>query len=242
MKTNSINIKLIIIALILSSCSVDTIRVSPDHAIIYKQVDITDYNAIEIANDFTAYVTFSETEENIEIEANDNLQQHIIAKKIDNKLVVKLKNNINVKGNKTLNVYITTKSITDFSVVSDSKIYLETPLTTDYATINIAADSHFVGAVNTNRLTITAQSDAAAYLYGTTNELFAKLYADSNLSDFDLEVEDLKLEMTADCEANLSVNNTIDVKAFADCTLHYKGNPTIINEELVADSEIKRIE
>lgn len=241
MKSNRHHILLVIIALILSACSVETIRVSPNDDITYRDVNIVNYNAVEIANDFNAYITFSDTEESIQVEANTNLHKYITATKKGNKLIVKLKNNINIKGQETLNVYIITKSITDFTVAADSNIYLQNALTANSAKIKIAADSFFSGEVNVNNLELIATADAKADLYGYSDYLYAKLTADAKLTNYDLIVEDLKIKMTADCNANLSVTNTIDIDASADCTLRYKGDAAIIYEHLTADSRIIKV-
>ena len=70
MKTSRLYILLILSGFILSSCSVDTIRVDANDEVTYRNVYITDYSSIEIANGFTAYITFSNTEESIKIETN----------------------------------------------------------------------------------------------------------------------------------------------------------------------------
>lgn len=36
--------------------------------------------------------------------------------------------------------------------------------------------------------------------------------------------------MAADCDANLTVTNTMDIDATADCVLRYKGNSEIIQQ------------
>lgn len=242
MKTNRLYTLLALFTLFLSSCSVDTIRVTNDDLVTYRTVNIADYNAVEIASDFNAYITFSDTEESIEIEANDNLHDYIITRKEDNKLVVRIKNNVNIKGQETLNVYITTKSITDFSVAADSKIVLENALIENNAKIKVSADSFFSGEVHIDYLELKLSADAKADLYGNVGILNANLSADANLSDYDLQVEDLKMKMAADCDANITVTNTIDIEATADCTLRYKGDATIIYQKLTADSRIKKMD
>lgn len=242
MKTNRLYTLLVLFTLFLSSCSVDTIRVTNDDLVTYRMVNIADYNAVEIASNFNAYITFSDTEESIEIEANDNLHDYIITRKEDNKLVVRIKNNVNIKGQETLNVYITTKSITDFSVAADSKIVLENALIENNAKIKVSADSFFSGEVHVDYLELKLSADAKADLYGNVGILNANLSADANLSDYDLQVEDLKMKMAADCDANITVTNTIDIEATADCTLRYKGDATIIYQKLTADSRIKKMD
>jgi transcriptional antiterminator Rof (Rho-off) len=242
MKTNRLYTLLALLILLISSCSVDTIDVTNDDLVTYRTVNITDYDAVEIANAFEAYITFSDTEESIEIEANENLHNYIIAKKDNNKLVVRLKNNINVRGQETLKVHITTKSIKDFSVAADSKIILENALIEDNAKIKVSADSYFSGEVHVDYLEFRASADAKADLYGSVGLLNANMSADAKLSDYDLHVDDLKMKMSADCDANITVSNTIDIEAIADCTLSFKGNATVTHQKLTADSRIKKMD
>lgn len=243
MKSNRLYILLLLaISAILNSCSTETIRVTANNTITYRTVDINDFDTIEIVSNFNAYITFSDTEESIEIEANTNLHEYIIATKKDNKLIVKLKDNINVKGRETLNVYITTKSINHFSAVADSKIYLQNTLVTEAAKIKITADSYFLGEIEANSLELVATADARADLSGSCNYLHARLTADAKLSDYSLKVNDLKLRMTADCYVNLTINNSIDIEANADSILRYKGGAAIINEHLTSDSKVIKID
>ncbi|GAA3608134.1 DUF2807 domain-containing protein [Flavivirga amylovorans] len=242
MKTNRLYITLTIIGFILSSCTVDTIRVNANDTVTYRDIDIINYTSVEIANGFTAYITFSDTEESIKVEANENLHDYIIATQKNNRLVIRLKNNIRIKGKETLNVYITTKPINDFIVTADSQIYFENTLVEDDVKIKVTADSFFSGEIEADYLEFDAAADANADLSGYVNIMKAKLSGDAKLSGYDLQIEDLKMKMTADCNANITVTKTIDIEAIEDCTLRYKGNATIIRENLKEDSRIIKID
>ena len=241
METNRLFPVIALIALIFSSCSNDTIRVTSSDEVTFETIDISNFNSIEIANDINAYITFSETSELIEIEANSNLHQYIITRKDGDKLVVKLKNNINIRGNETLNVHITTNQINMFKALADAKIYLQNSLINNNAEIIISADGYFTGEVDINYLKVTASADAKVDLYGFVNTLSAKLSADSKLEDYDLVVNNLKIDMAADCKAELTVTETINIDAAADCILRYRGNAVITHQNLRADSKIKKV-
>ena len=239
MKTIRLYITLTFLGVIISSCSEDTVRVND--LVTYKDIYLTDYSSVKIANGFTAYITFSNTEESIKIEANENLHKHIIATKKNNKLVIRLKNSFKIKGKKTLKVHITTKSIKNFNVIADSQIYLKNTLIEDHVKIKITADSYFYGKMDVDYLELKMAADANAELFGFVNILKANLSADATLSGYGLQVEDLKLKMAADCNASATVTKTIDIEAFGDCTLSYKGNATIIHEKIKADSRLIKV-
>jgi hypothetical protein len=188
-----------------------------------------------------AYITFSDNEEYIEIEANENLHDYIIAKKDGDKLIVKLKNNINIKGRETLNVYITTPQIDRFEASADAQIHLQNALITTDAEIIVSADAYFTGEVDVDYLKVIASADSKADLYGYVDSLNAKLSADAQLEDYDLIVNDLKIDMSADCKANLTVLETINIDASADSVLRYKGDAVITHQNLNADSKIIKV-
>ncbi len=221
-----------------TSCISESIRASDEVSTI--SYAFSEYDALEISNDFNAFIRFSDAEEKIEVEANDNLHQHIIVKMINGKLSVKLKNSINVRGQEVLNLYITTNNIIDFEASGDSKITLQDELITPNINIKVSGDSNFTGSITSSRLKITARGDSNVDIFGSTDDLNAILQGDSNLDDYDLFVKDLKLKLSGDSTAHLSVSESIDVDASGDSDLYYKGDAVIVFERLTGDSRIIR--
>lgn len=236
MKAKIISYTLILAALFLSSCDYEAIKASNE--ISTKSISVSDYTALEVANDFNVYVTFSNTEEEIKIEANDNLQEYIVTNITDNKLRIKLKNNLIIKGKETLNIYIKTKNINDFSAYGDVKIELENTLEAKAAKIKLFGDSYFSGEVIANKLDLELKGDSKTDIYGTIKNLSAKLTGDSNLDDYDLAVENINIKLFGDSQAHLTVTNTINIEAAGDSSFFYKGNATIVSEQITGDSKM----
>jgi hypothetical protein len=166
------------------------------------------------------------------------MHKYIIVKKEGNKLIVKLKNNLRVLGKETLNVYIKAKQINNIEGHGDARIDLENPLTNDNLTIYLSGDSFIYGEINATLLKMKLTGDSKADLYGDIKKLDAELTGDSYLKDYDLDIEDLKIKLLGDSEAYVSVTDFIDVEARGDSKLFYKGNPTIVNQELSGDSKV----
>ncbi|AUP77409.1 GIN domain-containing protein [Flavivirga eckloniae] len=241
-KINFIALTLLFGFMTLSSCTIDVIRVDSDDYITTRDIDITNYSSVEIANGFTARIKFSNTEESIKIEANHNLHNYIVATKRDNKLVIRFKNNYVIRGEETLNVYITTKSINNFTATADSQIYLDDLLVEDNVKVKISADSEFSGDIYADYLYLSATADSNIDLTGSVNILDANLSADSNLYGYGLQVKDLKMKMVSDCDTHITINKTIDIEAVSGCTLSYKGNATIVHQIVKADSRVIRVD
>lgn len=225
-------------ALLVSSCDSESIRASDE--ISTREYSFSDYSGLRVSGDFDAFVRFSETEERIEIEANENLQDKIIVSKEGSTLWIRLENNVNVRGNATMKAFITTQNISDYQVSGDSYVELENVLTSDNVSLDVTGDSRFTGEIEATTLFVDLKGDSEVDAFGTVNTLNAELSGDSELKDYDMNLEDLILKLTGDSEAFLSVSGTIDVDASGDSVLNYRGEAEIIRQRLSGNSKVRK--
>jgi len=106
MKNFPIVLVVAVFAMCLTSCQKETI--TPSTAITTVEKNITDFNALEVAGDFEVFITSGAATESVQVEANENLQEHITIEKSGKTLEIKMKGNININGNETTKVYIRT--------------------------------------------------------------------------------------------------------------------------------------
>jgi len=237
MKQQKIFIGLILSIGLLSSCDHDSIRASGE--VTSLDYSIPEYAELEVSDAFNAYVTFSDTEESIRIEANDNLHDKIIVKREGNALVIRLKKFTTVRGSATLNAYIVTKNIETFDLRGASHVTLENEWIHSDARVDLSGASNFTGEVAAERLYLDMNGASLLDLFGNVASLNAKLSGSSDIRDYDLSVENLKIELSGASEAFLSVNETIDVTASGASVLNYKGDATVNNQKLSGSSEVR---
>ncbi|BFP43058.1 hypothetical protein FGF1_39030 [Flavobacteriaceae bacterium GF1] len=238
MKSTLIHGLILATVLLVSSCDTESIRVSD--TISTRQYSFSNYEALELSGDFNAFVTFSETEERIEIEANDNIQSKIRVSQDRNTLKIRLENNVALRGNATMNAYITTRNISRYRVSGDSSVELGNLLVANTVTVDVLGDSRFYGELDTNNLSVDVKGDSVIDVFGTAGTANVDLSGDSTIKDYDLAVEDLTIDMSGDSSAYLSVNGTIDIDASGDSALNYRGDAEIIRQRLSGDSRIQR--
>ncbi len=237
MKTTKIIIGLILAIGFLNSCDHDTIRATGE--VTSLDYSIPSYSELKVSDAFNVYVTFSETEESVRIEANDNLHDKIIVKREGNTLVIKLDKFTSVRGNATLNAYIVTNDISTFDIRGASRLILENKWTVSDGRIDLSGSSDFTGEVNAERLYLDTTGASSLDLFGSTNWLNGKLKGSSSIHDYDLSVDNLKIELSGASEAFLEVNETIDITASGASVLSYKGNAVVNNKKLTGSSEVR---
>ncbi|MFC4221315.1 head GIN domain-containing protein [Flagellimonas marina] len=236
MKTFKHAIIALAMGLMATSCVQETVWVSDE--VSTRNYDFENITALQVATDFNAYVTFSETEERVEIEANDNLFNKMDVFMEGNKLVVKLENNIRVKGRETLNLYITTRNINWFKASSDAAIFLENPLHANSVSINLSSDGHFIGDIVSEDFELKAESDSDAELYLEAKNAYFDLSSGAYL-DGEATIDNAVFRLSADATADLL--GTVDhVDAILSSDAELKGYALHINDleiELSSDAE-----
>lgn len=222
--------------LLATSCVQETVWVSEE--VSTKSYDFENISALQVATDFNAYVTFSETEERVEIEANDNLFKRMDVYMEGNKLVVKLENNIRVKGRETLNLYITTNNISWFKASSDAAIFLENPLNTNSVYIDLSSDAHFIGDIVADDFELRAESDSDAELYLEATNAYLDLSSNAYL-DGETTIENAVVRLSSDATVDV-LGNVDHMDAVLSSDAELKGFGLHVNDlevELSSDSE-----
>ena len=237
MKTKSLAIVCILILGFVTSCDHETIRASD----VIQSLSYTfpNYSTLKVSSAFNAYVTFSDTEESIRIEANENLHDKIIVKKEGSKLIIRLKQFTSIRGNATLNAYIVTKDISKFEINGASNVALENEWDTQNAKIEVSGASDFSGEIRSDRMDIEMSGASSTAIYGSIDTMYTDLSGSSDLSDYDLSVNKLNIELSGASEAFLTVNESIVIEASGASVMNYRGNAIITRKELSGASELR---
>ncbi|PWL39508.1 hypothetical protein DKG77_01335 [Flagellimonas aquimarina] len=187
-------------ALLTSSCTHETIRVSDEVSII--DYDYQNVTALTVATDFKAYVTFSDTEESVRIKANTNLFEKMRVYQEGERLTVKLKNNVSIKGKETLELFVTMPEIRDYKASSDAAIFLNTPLNAKNVAINLSSDAYFEGDITANDFELRASSDSKAMVYLKATDAYMNLSSGADL-DGESDVEKAIIKLSSDAVVDL---------------------------------------
>jgi len=241
MKTKILSPILLSLTTFLFSCDPLDHHVVPSDEVSTRYESYENYDMIDASSAFTVYVVFSDTEEEIEIEANDNLHQYIEVKKVNNTLHIGLENNISVRGSATLKAYVKTKHVSLFSASGASRFFVDTPLDAEEVNVHLSGASTFAGDVSANTLLADLSGASVMNITGNTNLLEVEASGASILKDYGFTSQSLIAELSGASKAYLSVNDEIDIEASGASSLHYKGNASIIHRDLYGASSIKKV-
>ena len=234
-------IAIIVVIAVFSSC--ENKNLNPSSNVTVQDRTIEDYTGIEISTVFIVDVTISDTEEKIEIEANENLHAYIDVIKSGNDLLIKVKDNTSIQGKATLKAHITTSNpLNKISVRDASSLIMKNALETNHILL-LADDASMMSAqVNTVTAEVRVEDASDIVLSGTCGSMQLYAYDASDLNGLDMMVSDVVARMDGASRANLTVNKTIDLAAKDASVFSYKGDAVITDIDLKDASQIIKLD
>lgn len=242
MKTKSILLVLFAIAVTFTSCKKNEINVVPSANVTTVEKSFNNFNAIDVSDIFTVYVTFSETEESVAVEANDNLQPYIHVSQQGNSLIVELDNKLNIRRNgATLNVYITMHELVKVVGSGAVEISFQNERVGNDLNVLLEGKSMLSGAVTATRLTTDLEGYSNVNFSGHADVLVFNADGASYMEGYDFEADRLEADMNGASNLHLTVNEELDVKANGASYVYYRGEGTISHQDLNGASQIVKV-
>jgi len=240
-KLKIILLALMAISILTTSCKKND-DITPSNNVTTLDKTIMGYTELKVSDPFKVYVTFSDTEEKIQVEANSNLQQYINVKKQNNQLVIDLDNNLNINGSSVLNVYITTKSLDAFYATGASTIQLQNELYEPNVTINLSGACTFIGSLIVNELYAELDGASNLELSGSSSSTELDANGASNMMYYGFETNIFNCDLNGGSNAYLSIQQIINVEANGGSNLYYKGNAVVNDHNLNGGSTVQKMD
>jgi hypothetical protein len=241
MKTRIILTTIVLAVVLLNGChSINHIR--PSDQITTQQYSYSDYDQIHTESAFTVYVEFSDTEEKIEIEANDNLHQYIEVKKESGVLKIGFRDHTGITGSATLNAYITTRDVTGFSASGASRFFVDGEISGVNTSVFLSGASSFNGELYVENFHAELSGASVLILKGSADTSGITASGASNIEDYDFNTDYLNINLTGASHASLTVTKKLDVSASGASVLRYKGPGIVNSQNLSGGSQLMKIE
>ena len=222
------------------ACETEKINPSANVTIQDRTIDV--YSGIKVSTVFIVDVTFSDTENKIEIEANDNLHAYIDVYTNAGDLVIKLKDNTNITGPSTLKAHITTtNALSKIAIEDASQLFMNNNLTTNDLLLVVDDASYLSADVTATDMEVRLAGASDLQIKGSTVQMDLFAYDASSIEGLEMSVEDLFCRMEGASKASLTVNKTIDIAASEASMLTYRGNAAITNIDMKDASQVIKI-
>ncbi len=215
------------------------------HTITTETKNITGFEKIDVSEDFKVIVRFSDSEEKVEIEANENLHDLIQVKKEGETLKIYTKSyhtdyQKSNSADERLVAYLTVKNLTEIKGYEDVDFVFKNKLNTDNLTILLEEDCTLKADLQVENLVVDLNEDSELDIEGSAQSMLIKANEDSMIKSFDFVVDEiLVVHLSDESEAKLTVNGDIKLKATGESSFSYRGDGQFISKRLRGASEVK---
>lgn len=228
-------------ALALTSCDNLGTPISPSGKVTTQTLNISGITGVDVHDAFNVRVQFSETEEKVEIQANENLHRYVEVTKKGQVVEIGLVKGVNIKGNATLNAVVTTKNMNRFYASGASVITVEDSIKDATINIDLSGASQFNGLVWNDKIIAGLSGASVLNLSGVSTQCNLDMSGASATKTFDFSSDYFTGDFSGASAANISIQKSIQLKASGASILNYQGNATIDSQDLSGGSSIHKV-
>lgn len=232
---------LLALAAITLSCTKERLIVTPSGNVTTVVKNLSGFNKIDVSSIATVYVTIADTNQNVIVEADDNIQSYVEIKKNNGILEIDLRDNLNIKGDPTLNVYVTAESINDLNADGASSIVILNQLIEPHVGIRLSGASRLIGFLMLDYLNAELSGASNLNIEGSTNQFDIHSSGASLMHGFGFETNVLDANLSGASNVSLQVSEELYVTASGASIVQYKGDGVIVNQQLSGGSKIIKV-
>ena len=241
-KTKVFLLAILGLGFIITSCEKDDLNVVPSAKVTTTNFSASNISQLDVSDVFNVYISFSETEESVQVEANENIHHLIEMKQSGNKLIVGLNENTNISGALVLNIFIKTATLTMVKAERTSSIEFENLLETTQLDLEITDAAKVSGSIKVDDLVAKLIGTAKLDISGNSDSFDINAAGASEMTGFDFVTNNLKANLNGSCNISLNINQKLDVSASGTSNVYYKGNGVIEKQNLKDDSKIVKMD
>ena len=218
-----------------SGCNM-IVGVQGDGKVVKETRVVSSFDGIDVSGAFTVYLKQGGNEEVI-IEADENLQPIIRAEVHGSTLVIDTKKPINHPT--SLKVYITFKDLKKAEVSGAVDIITESKVTLNEFSLHTSGASDVRMELTAQKLDLHSSGASKLRLTGSATDVSAELSGACDIYGFDLVCENFTVDLSGAGKAQIHVTKKINAEISGAGNIRYKGNPSVINQSVSGAGSIK---
>lgn len=224
-----------------SSCSeFHSRRIKGSGNVITQTRNISGFTAIDAGGAMNVFVR-QDSAFSVKVEADDNLQQHVIVEEDNGVLHVHQENNTNLQATGDLKVYVTLPVIKDLQATGASTIVGENTFTGQDLNVAISGASRAELKLDYPNLSAEVTGASTGIFSGKAKDVKFTATGSSHLNCYDLFSETAIVEATGASEAKVFASVKLDAQASGASNVKYKGEATV-NKDVSGASNVSKAE
>ena len=228
---------ILITLLLIVSC--DVIGEMGSGNVIRQERKVTSFNGIEVSGAFDVKLTQG-TPNSVIVEADDNLMD-LIRTDVRGSILV-IDNKKPISHSKSLKIFITFTELKTIDLSGAVDVESEGKLTLQELAISGSGASDAKLDLDVQRLGIDCSGGSKLKLTGTAKDVEVDASGAVDLFAYDFPAENYKLSISGAGKAEINVSKNLNVDISGAASVHYKGNPTSMYQDISGAGSVKKVD
>jgi len=196
--------------------------------VISETREVPYFNSLELRSISNVYISQGE-KQSITIQAEDNILETINTEVKNNKLIISKEGYrfAIIRAHAPINIYITTKDITELEVSGSGNIISNSIIVTDNLELEISGSGNITINASTNNLETSISGSGKIDLSGIANNHNLKISGSGNINSFNLLTKSTSALISGSGNAKINVLEELDAKISGSGNIQYQGNPEV---------------
>lgn len=195
------------------------------------------FNGINIGGNFDIVLNKGE-EGKLVIEAEENIIPYIVTKVVKNNLQIRFKKNVNVKTTNKLLIKVSYASLTKLALGGSGTIESNNPIKTNDLKIHLAGSGNITLPLETNEVVTAISGSGNIRVSGRTKLIKTVITGSGSIHAYDLTTNEINAKITGSGSVKTTVTKKIKSKIIGSGNIYYKGEPTHIDSKTIGSGDV----
>lgn len=221
-----------LLSIFLASCThFDHETIKGNGKMVTQSRDINGFDRLEVSGGLDVYI-MQDSSFSVKVDADENLQDYIIIEKKGNTIVIRQKNNTNLRSTGKIKIHVSAPAFHRLEASGASNITGDNLISTnDQIEIEATGASDIELELKCPKVDTHINGASGILLKGQTKELTIEGSGASHAKCYELLSETTSVDISGASHADVFASVKLDAEASGASTISYKGNATVTKSE-----------
>ena len=201
---------------------------------------VSAFKKLDVSSNINVYVSQGDFKP-IKLEGDENLLSYIEIEQDGDELVIKTKDHFNLESEGDLKVYVTAPDFRKISVSGAGDIIGENKITSsEELELGMSGAGNIRMEVDAPKLSADISGAGSMYLKGQSKDVDLTVSGVGSAHCYDLLAENTHVQLSGVGSAEVYASVKIDAQASGVGSIHYRGNPTTVNQNVSGVGSISK--
>ena len=213
-------------------------RINGTGNVITQNRDISQDFAYISASNGLELVVEQSNNTNVTVEADENLQEHIITEVENNEL--KIYTDVNIMNAKAKKIKVSLPLIKGISASSGASVTNSTIIEAENLNLSSSSGSNLSVTINTENVSCESSSGSEITVRGNTSKLSTQSSSGSSLNAKGLTAKSITSQASSGSSTSVNPQESLEAQASSGASIHYITVPKYLNKESSSGGSVNK--